>query len=146
MDTLLAGIRSGVAGWVSAALAVLAGGAAGWIATAFRPLPAFLVMGGALGFLAGTRRSDSHGCGSTSFPCPSLLLVPYVGVVVKNFAGAAREAAPVRYLSPNVVKEIVRQKDNAGWVAGRRRMTVLFSDIPRLHLHVGEDGGRRKKW
>src|SRR4029077_9601149 len=34
-----------------------------------------------------------------------------------------------RFFSPDVVKEIVRQKTDAGLGASRRRMTVLFSDI-----------------
>jgi adenylate cyclase len=133
VDTLLAGIpiRRGPA-WVDAALAVLAGGAAGWIATAFRPLPAFLlVVGGALGFLAGTHAAFRFGrLWLDVLPVPIALLVPYVGVVVKNFAQEQLEKRRLsRFFSPNVVKEIVRQKDDAGLGAGRRRMTVLFSDI-----------------
>ncbi len=133
VDTLLAGIpiRRGP-GWVDAALAVLAGGAAGWIATAFRPLPAFLlVLGGALGFLAGTHAAFRFArLWLDVLPVPIALLVPYVGVVVKNFAQEQLEKRRLsRFFSPNVVKEIVRQKDDAGLGAGRRRMTVLFSDI-----------------
>ena len=133
VDTLLAGIpiRRGP-GWADAALAVVAGGAAGWIATAFRPLPAFLlVMGGALGFLAATHAAFRFArLWLDVLPVPIALLVPYVGVVVKNFAQEQLEKRRLsRFFSPNVVKEIVRQKDDAGLGAGRRRMTVLFSDI-----------------
>ena len=133
LDTLLSGIpiRRGPA-WADTALAVLAGGAAGWIATAFRPLPAFLiVMGTALGFLAGTHAAFRWGrLWLDVLPVPLALLVPYVGVVIKNFAQEQIEKRRLsRFFSPNVVKEIVRQKDDAGLGAGRRRMTVLFSDI-----------------
>jgi adenylate cyclase len=133
LDTLLAGIpiRRGPA-WADAVLAVLAGGAAGWIATAFRPLPAFLlVMGTAVGFLAGTHAAFRFGrLWLDVLPVPLALLVPYVGVVVKNFAQEQLEKRRLsRFFSPSVVKEIVRQKDDAGLGAGRRRMTVLFSDI-----------------
>ena len=52
------------------------------------------------------------------------------GVVAKNFAQEQLEKRRLsRFFSPNVVKEIVRQKDDAGLGASRRRMTVLFSDI-----------------
>ena len=133
LNTLLSGIpiRRGPA-WADAALAVLAGGAAGWIATAFRPLPAFLlVAGAALGFLAGTHAAFRWGrLWLDVLPVPMALLVPYVGVVIKNFAQEQLEKRRLsRFFSPNVVKEIVRQKDDAGLGAGRRRMTVLFSDI-----------------
>jgi adenylate cyclase len=61
---------------------------------------------------------------------PLALLVPYVGVVAKNFAQEQLEKRRLsRFFSPNVVKEIVRQKTDAGLSASRRRMTVLFSDI-----------------
>ena len=133
LDTLLSGIpiRRGPA-WGDAALAVLAGGAAGWIATVFRPLPAFLlVVGAAGGFLAGTHAAFRFGrLWFDVLPVPLALLIPYVGVVIKNFAQEQLEKRRLsRFFSPNVVKEIVRQKDDAGLGASRRRMTVLFSDI-----------------
>ena len=115
------------------ALAVVAGGAAGWIATAFRPLPAFLIVigsGASASSPERTRRSAGDDSGSTSCRCRSRCSCPYVGVVIKNFAQEQLEKRRLsRFFSPNVVKEIVRQKDDAGLGAGRRRMTVLFSDI-----------------
>ncbi len=133
LDTLLSGIpirRAPV--WVDAALAVLAGGAAGWIASAFRPLAAFgLVAAAALAYLAGSHAAFRWTrVWMDVVPVPLALLVPYVGVVAKNFAQEQAEKRRLsRFFSPNVVKEIVRQKDDAGLGAGRRRMTVLFSDI-----------------
>jgi adenylate cyclase len=133
LDTLLAGIPIRRApAWADTAMAVLAGGTAGWIASVFRPLPAFLLVSGtALAFLVGTQAAFRWGrLWLDVLPVPLALLVPYVGVVVKNFAQEQLEKRRLsRFFSPNVVKEIVRQKDDAGLGAGRRRMTVLFSDI-----------------
>ena len=133
LDTLLAGIPIRRAPpWFDTGLAVLAGAAAGWIASVLRPLSAFLLVSGtALGFLAGTQAAFRWGrLWLDVLPVPLALLVPYVGVVVKNFAQEQLEKRRLsRFFSPNVVKEIVRQKDDAGLGASRRRMTVLFSDI-----------------
>src|SRR5215813_1838906 len=133
IDTLLAGIPIRRAPtWFNTGFAVLVGAAAGWIASAFRPLPAFLLVSGtALVFLAGTQAAFRWGrLWLDVLPVPLALLVPYVGVVVKNFAQEQLEKRRLsRFFSPSVVKEIVRQKDDAGLGAGRRRMTVLFSDI-----------------
>ena len=133
LETLLAGtpIRR-VPVWLGAALAMLAGGAAGWAATAFRPLGAFgLVTAAAACYLAGTHAVFRWGrVWADVLPVPLALFVPYMAVVAKNFAQEQLEKRRLsRFFSPSVVKEIVRQKDDAGLGAGRRRMTVLFSDI-----------------
>ena len=133
LDTLLAGIPIRRApGWVDIGLAMMAGGAAGWAATVFRPLAAFLlVSGAAVVYLAGTQATFRWGrLWMDALPVPLALIVPYVGVVAKNFAQEQLEKRRLsRFFSPNVVQEIVRQKDDAGLGARRRRMTVLFSDI-----------------
>lgn len=133
LETLLAGIPiRRVPLWLGAALAMLAGGAAGWAATVFRPLSAFaLVAAAAVCYLAATHAAFRWGrLWADVVPVPLALLVPYMGVVAKNFAQEQIEKRRLsRFFSPSVVKEIVRQKDDAGLGAGRRRMTVLFSDI-----------------
>jgi adenylate cyclase len=133
LDTLLAGIPIHRApAWVDIGLAMMAGGAAGWAATAFRPLPAFLlVSGAAVVYLAGTQAAFRWGrLWIDALPVPLALIIPYVGVVAKNFAQEQLEKRRLsRFFSPNVVQEIVRQKTDAGLGASRRRMTVLFSDI-----------------
>jgi class 3 adenylate cyclase len=61
---------------------------------------------------------------------PLTLGIAYAGTVAKNFTQEQRERRRLsRFFSPSVVKEIVRHKDDANLEAGRRRMTVLFSDI-----------------
>jgi adenylate cyclase len=133
LDTLLSGIPIRRAPeWVDIGLAMVAGGAAGWAATALRPLGAFLlVSAAAVTYLAGTQAAFRWGrLWIDALPVPLALIVPYVGVVAKNFAQEQLEKRRLsRFFSPNVVKEIVRQKDDAGLGASRRRMTVLFSDI-----------------
>ncbi len=133
LDTLFSGIPiRRAAAWVDLGLAMVAGGAAAWAATALRPLGAFLlVSAAAVTYLAGTQAAFRWGrLWIDALPVPLALIVPYVGVVAKNFAQEQLEKRRLsRFFSPNVVKEIVRQKDDAGLGASRRRMTVLFSDI-----------------
>jgi adenylate cyclase len=133
LDTLFSGIPIRRApAWVDLGLAMVAGGAAAWAATALRPLGAFLlVSAAAVTYLAGTQAAFRWGrLWIDALPVPLALIVPYVGVVAKNFAQEQLEKRRLsRFFSPNVVKEIVRQKDDAGLGASRRRMTVLFSDI-----------------
>jgi len=133
LDTLFASIPIRRApAWVDAALAMVAGGAAGWAATAFRPLAAFfLVAGTALTYLAGKQVAFRwERLWMDALPVPLALFVPYMGVAAENFAQEQLEKRWLsRFFSPSVVKEIVRQKDDAGLGAGRRRMTVLFSGI-----------------
>ena len=133
LDTLFSGIPFRRApAWVAAALAMVAGGAAGWAATVFRPLAAFLlVAGAALTYLAGTQAAFRWGrLWMDALPVPLALLIPYVGIVAKSFAQEQLEMRRLsRFFSPSVVKEIARQKDDAGLGARWRRMTVLFSDI-----------------
>ena len=133
LDTLLSGIPIRRATpWADVGLAMVAGGAAAWAATVLRPLGAFLlVSGAALIYLAGTQAVFRwQRLWMDALPVPLALIVPYVGVVAKNFAQEQFEKRRLsRFFSPNVVQEIVRQKTDAGLGASRRRMTVLFSDI-----------------
>ncbi|HET8575788.1 MAG TPA: adenylate/guanylate cyclase domain-containing protein, partial [Methylomirabilota bacterium] len=113
-------------------LTVAAGIAAAWAATALRPLAAFaLVAAASLAYLAGCHAAFVWGrWWADVVPAPLALGITYAGTVAKNFAQEQREKRRLsRFFSPSVVKEIVRHKDDANLEAGRRRMTVLFSDI-----------------
>ena len=114
------------------ALAVIAGALAAWTATAFRPLPAFGLVGGAVAAYLGAAHG-AFGWGRLwveVVPVPLALLVTYAGTVAKNFTQEQREKRRLsRFFSPDVVAEIVRHRNDAKLTANRRRMTVLFSDI-----------------
>jgi adenylate cyclase len=113
-------------------MAIGAGAAAALIATALRPLPAFGVAAAALvAYLAVSHLAFLWGrYWMEVVPVPLALLVTYAGTVAKNFTQEQREKRRLsRFFSPAVVAEIVRHKDDAKLAAGRRRMTVLFSDI-----------------
>src|SRR3989449_2393573 len=91
LDTLLSGIpirRAPI--WLVAALAIVAGGAGAWMATAFRPLTALLLVSASAGaYVAGTHRAFPWGrFWGEVLPVPIALLLPYGGVVPKNFATA----------------------------------------------------------
>jgi adenylate cyclase len=118
--------------WLIPGLAVIAGALAAWTATAFRPLPAFGLLAGAVGaYLAATHGAFVWGRWWVEVvPVPLALLITYAGTVAKNFTQEQREKRRLsRFFSPGVVAEIVRHKDDAKLAANRRRMTVLFSDI-----------------
>jgi adenylate cyclase len=113
-------------------LTVLAGAGAAWAATVLRPLAAFGVAAAvAAAYLAGCHAAFLWGrWWADVLPVPLALGITYAGTVAKNFAQEQREKRRLsRFFSPSVVKEIVRHKDDANLEAGRRRMTVLFSDI-----------------
>jgi adenylate cyclase len=113
-------------------VAVLAGAAAAFTATALRPLPAFgILAAGLAGYLAASHGAFLWGRSWMQVvPVPLALLITYAGTVAKNFTREQREKRRLsRFFSPAVVAEIIRYKDDAKLAAGRRRMTVLFSDI-----------------
>jgi len=113
-------------------LTIVAGALAAWAATALRPLPAFgVAAGAALAYLAGGHAAFLWGRWWVEMvPIPLTLGIAYAGTVAKNFTQEQREKRRLsRFFSPSVVREIVRHKDDANLEAGRRRMTVLFSDI-----------------
>jgi adenylate cyclase len=133
LETLLQGnpIRRPSAALVPL-LTVLAGAGAAWAATVLRPLAAFGVAAAvATAYLAGCHAAFLWGrWWADVMPVPLALGITYAGTVAKNFTQEQREKRRLsRFFSPNVVKEIVRHKDDANLEAGRRRMTVLFSDI-----------------
>ena len=113
-------------------LAVLAGAAAALTATRLRPLPAFgIVAAGVGGYLMAGHGAFLWGrYWMEVVPVPLALLITFAGTVAKNFTQEQREKRRLsRFFSPDVVAEIIRHKDDAKLAAGRRRMTVLFSDI-----------------
>ncbi|HUG36707.1 MAG TPA: adenylate/guanylate cyclase domain-containing protein, partial [Candidatus Limnocylindrales bacterium] len=117
---------------VSNALAVPAGILAVMVAGRFHPVLAFgVVFATAFLYLAachGAFLFKSYWVGAV--PVPVALGVGYFGTVVRNFLREQREKRRLsRFFSPDVIKEIVRHKDDATLDSGRRRMTVLFSDI-----------------
>jgi adenylate cyclase len=133
LETLLQGnpIRRVPAALVPA-LAVLAGAAVVWAAIALRPLTAFLVTAAVgLAYLAGVHAGFRWGdLWAAALPVPLTLAVAYTGMVAKNFAQEQVEKRRLsRFFSPAVATEVVRAKDEASLAAGRRRLTVLFSDI-----------------
>ena len=133
LETLLQGnpIRRAPAALVPL-LTVTAGAGAAWAATVLRPLAAFLIaVAASLFYLGGCHVAFLWGrWWADVMPVPLALGITYAGTVAKNFAQEQREKRRLsRFFSPSVVKEIVRHKDDASLEAGRRRMTVLFSDI-----------------
>ncbi len=133
LETLLQGnpIRRPPAALVPL-LTVAAGAGAAWAATVLRPLTAFLIaVAASLFYLGGCHVAFLWGrWWADVMPVPLALGITYAGTVAKNFAQEQREKRRLsRFFSPSVVKEIVRHKDDANLEAGRRRMTVLFSDI-----------------
>ena len=133
LETLLQGIpiRPAPTGFVKL-LTVLAGVLAVWAATRFHALAAFgLVTGVALVYLAACHAAFVwQRAWVDAVPVPAALAVAYFGTVMRDFIREQRERRRLsRFFSPEVVKEIVRHKDDATLDSGRRRMTVLFSDI-----------------
>jgi adenylate cyclase len=133
LETLLQGnpIRRPPAAMVPL-LTVIAGAGAAWAATVLRPLAAFgVVVAASLLYLGGCHAAFLWGrWWADVMPVPLALGITYAGTVAKNFAQEQREKRRLsRFFSPSVVKEIVRHKDDTNLAAGRRRMTVLFSDI-----------------
>jgi adenylate cyclase len=58
------------------------------------------------------------------------LLLGYGATVIENFVREQRERRRLsQFFSPDVVREVVRQKDEGSLTTSRRLVTVLFSDI-----------------
>jgi adenylate cyclase len=133
IDTLLQGIPIRHASpTIVRILTVLAGLFSVWAATRLHPLAAFgLVAGGVLGYLAVCHAAFVAGrYWMEAVPVPVALGAGYFGSVVRDFIREQRERRRLsRFFSPEVVKEIVRHKDDTTLDSGRRRLTVLFSDI-----------------
>ena len=58
------------------------------------------------------------------------LVLGYGATVIENFVREQRERRRLsQFFSPDVVREVVRHKDEGSLTTGRRLVTVLFSDI-----------------
>ena len=118
--------------WIVKVLAVAAGVLAVWAAGRLHPLVAF----GAIGATGFVYLGACHAAfvweryWVDAVPVPVALGVGYFATVVRDFIREQREKRRLsRFFSPDVIKEIVRHKNDATLDSGRRRMTVLFSDI-----------------
>jgi len=112
-------------------LTVVAAILSAWAAARLHPLIGFgLIAGAALAFLGASHGAFLRGYWIDVVPVPLAMAVAYFGTVVRDFIQEQREKRRLsRFFSPEVVKEIVRHKDDAALDSGRRRVTVLFSDI-----------------
>jgi hypothetical protein len=111
-------------------LTVLAGIVAVLAAARLHLLAAFGVVAGvAFAYLAGTHAAFPRGSGWTPCRCrwPRHRLLRARRARLHQEQREKRRLS--RFFSPEVVKEIVRYRDDATLDSGRRRMTVLFSDI-----------------
>jgi adenylate cyclase len=115
------------------ALTVLAGAFAVWAGSTRRPFRAFAVVAGAGVVYLGLTHAAFVGWRYwvPAVSVPLALALGYSGAAVQNFLNEQREKRRLsRFFSPSVVREIVRSQDAAEALqSGRRRLTVLFSDI-----------------
>ncbi len=115
------------------ALTILAGAFAVWAGSTRRPFRAFAVVSGAgIAYLALTHAAFlGWRYWMPAVSVPLALAVGYSGAAVQNFVNEQREKRRLsRFFSPAVVREIVRSHDaGEALESGRRRLTVLFSDI-----------------
>ena len=118
--------------WVSIVLTLVVCFLGVWITDRLRPLAAlFAIVGLASGYAVAAHAAFLW----TRFwldiaPVPVALLLSYGATVVENFIKVQSETRRLsHYFSPDVVSEIIRQKDDASLASSRRRLTILFSDI-----------------
>ena len=115
------------------ALTVLAGAFAVWAGSTRRPFRAFAAVAGAgVVYLALTHAAFvGWRYWMPAVSVPLALALGYSGAAVQNFVNEQREKRRLsRFFSPSVVREIVRsQHAGEALQSGRRRLTVLFSDI-----------------
>ena len=134
LETLILGVPiRPIPSWIVAMLTVAAGAVAVLVARRMRPVPAFAAIAGALAAYLGMSHAVFRvwhlWIGVVTVPLA--LALGYTGAAVRNFIHEQREKRRLsRFFSPSVVREIVRSH-HAGEAleSGRRRLTVLFSDI-----------------
>jgi adenylate cyclase len=115
------------------ALTILAGAFAVWAGSTRRPFRAFAVVFGAGVAYLGLTHDAFLGWRywMPAVSVPLALVVGYSGAAMQSFLNEQREKRRLsRFFSPSVVREIVRSQDfGEPLQSGRRRLTVLFSDI-----------------
>ncbi len=97
-----------------------------------RPLVAFgVLMGVGLAYVGASFAAFAWGSlWVDQVPVQSALMLGYGITVVENFLIEQREKRRLsRFFSPNVLREVVRHRDELALGSSRRRITVLFADI-----------------
>ena len=118
--------------WVSIILTLAVCFLGVWITDRLRPLAAlFAIVGLASGYAVAAHAAFLWTrLWLDIAPVPVALLLSYGATVVENFIKVQSETRRLsHYFSPDVVSEIIRQKDDASLASSRRRLTILFSDI-----------------
>jgi adenylate cyclase len=133
LETLFQGIAlTRVPLWGVGLVALLAGLFSIWLTNRARPLVAFGVLtgiglaysGAAFAVFVWGQLWVDH------VPVQLALTLGYGATVVENFIQEQREKRRLsRFFSPDVVREVVRHRDELALGSSRRLVTVLFSDI-----------------
>ncbi len=121
--------------WVSVFLILLAGLAASRATLAGSAPVSVIINAGILGALFGVSLLLFHRDILIPLAHPALsVILSYAGVTVYRVTGEQREKRAIknmfsRYVSSQVVNELLKDPDKAGLGGGRKRLTVFFSDI-----------------
>jgi adenylate cyclase len=133
LETLFQGIQlTRIPTWTLVGLVLGASVCAVWVTNRLRPLVAFGVLT-VVGLACAGASLAAFAWGYLwidQIPVQSALMLGYGITVVENFIKEQREKRRLsRFFSPNVLREVVRHRDELALGSSRRRITVLFSDI-----------------
>ena len=133
LETLFQGIPIvRIPRWAAAAIVFAVVVCAVAVTNWLRPLQAFGVLAG-IGLVSAGVSFAAFAWGSLwvdQVPVQMALMLGYGITVVENFVIEQREKRRLsRFFSPNVLREVVRHRDELALGSARRRVTVLFSDI-----------------
>lgn len=124
------------AGWRYAALYALLAAVTVWSAHRSKPLRAFVViMGLAAGYGLATLWFFAYAqLWMPLIPSWLGIVLPYAGLTLDHYVREQRERMRLRaifgrYVSPDVVEELLENRDGLALGGRRRHITVLFSDI-----------------
>jgi adenylate cyclase len=133
LETLIQGIPINRVPWSAVAVLIVAGGfLAVWATNRLRPLQALaVVLALAGGYAAAAFGLFVKGCLWLDIvSVPGALGLGYGTTVLENFIREQREKRRLsRFFSPAVLTEIIRHRSDQALGTGRKRITVLFSDI-----------------